>query len=72
MATIERRSSTGSTSPLHQRTKGIAHQAAVRALAIKWIRVVFRCWQNRTPYDDSVDLKALQQRGSPLIHTLGH
>jgi transposase len=37
-----------------QRDKGTSHQAAVRALAFKWIRVVFRCWQNRTPYDESV------------------
>jgi transposase len=55
-----------------QRDKGTSHQAAVRALAFKWIRVVFRCWQNRTPYDESVYLTALKQRGSPLIHTLAH
>jgi hypothetical protein len=72
MAAIEGRSATGSASPLHQRDKGTSHQAAVRALAFKWIRVVFRCWQHRTPYNDSIDLNALQQRGSPLIHTLRH
>lgn len=55
-----------------QRDKGTSHQAAVRALAFKWIRVVFRCWQNRTPYDESVYLTALKQRGSPLIHNLAH
>jgi transposase len=55
-----------------QRDKGTSHQAAVRALAFKWIRVVFRCWQNRTPYDESVYLTALQQRGSPLMHNLAH
>jgi hypothetical protein len=53
-----------------QRDKGTSHQAAVRALAFKWLRVVFRCWQNRTPYDESVYLTALTQRGSPLIHNL--
>jgi transposase len=53
-----------------QRNKGTAHQAAVRALAFKWIRMLFRCWQNRTPYDESVYLNALQRRGSPLIHNL--
>jgi transposase len=50
-----------------QRTKGLTHQAAVRALAFKWIRIVFRCWQQRTPYDESVYLLALQKRGSPLL-----
>jgi transposase len=53
-----------------QRDKGTSHQAAVRALAFKWIRILFRCWQNRTPYDASRYLNALQRRGSPLIHNL--
>jgi len=51
-----------------QRDKGNAHQAAVRALAFKWIRILFRCWQDRTPYDESVYLNALNSRGSSLIH----
>jgi transposase len=54
-----------------QRHKGTAHQAAVRALAFPWIRMVFRCWQKRTPDDESVSLNALERRGSPLIHHLG-
>ena len=51
----------------HQRDKGVSHQTAVRALAFKWIRIVFRCWQTRTPYDESVYLAALQRRKSSLI-----
>src|SRR5712692_6115751 len=51
-----------------QRDKGKAHQAAVRALAFKRIRILFRCWQERTPYDESVYLNALHSRGSSLIH----
>jgi transposase len=53
-----------------QRHKGTSHQAAVRALAFTWIRILFRCWQHRTPYDESVYLNALERRGSPLIHNL--
>lgn len=53
-----------------QRDKGTSHQAAVRALAFKWSRILFRCWQNQTPYDESVYLNALKHRGSPLIHNL--
>jgi transposase len=53
-----------------QRDKGASHQAAVRALAFKWIRIVFRCWQTGTPYDESVYLAALQRRGSSLIANL--
>jgi hypothetical protein len=30
-----------------QKAKGCSHQAAVRALAFKWIRILYRCWQAR-------------------------
>jgi transposase len=50
-----------------QREKGSTYQAAVRALAFKWIRILYRCWQTRTPYDESRYLRALKRRGSPLI-----
>jgi len=53
-----------------QRDKGQAHQAAVRALAFKWSRILYRCWQDRTPYDESVYLQALKCRPAPLLHTL--
>jgi transposase len=36
-----------------QRDKGKAHQVAVRALACKWSRILYRCWQHRTLYDES-------------------
>jgi transposase len=55
-----------------QRDKGKAHQAAVRALAFKWIRILYRCWQARTPYDESVYLQALKRRSAPLLHHLAH
>ena len=50
-----------------QRDKGCSHQTAVRALAFKWIRILYRCWQNRTPYDESKYLNALKRRDSPLL-----
>ncbi len=50
-----------------QRAKGSSYQAAVRALAFKWIRILYRCWATRTPYDEAKYLKTLQQRGSPLL-----
>jgi transposase len=51
-----------------QRDKGCSYQAAVRALAFKWIRILYRCWQTNTPYDEAVYLKALKRRGSPLLN----
>lgn len=54
-----------------QRDKGASHQTAVRALAFKWLRILYRCWQSRTPYDESKYLEALRRRGSPLLKHLG-
>ena len=53
-----------------QRDKGCNHQAAVRALAFKWIRILYRCWQTQTPYNEAVYLKALKRRGSPLLNQI--
>jgi len=49
-----------------QRGKGKSHQAAVRALAFKWIRIIWKCWQARTPYEEATYLAALHKQGSPL------
>ncbi len=48
-----------------QRARGSGHHAALRALAFKWIRVLFRCWKNRTPYDEQRYMQALEQRRAP-------
>ena len=53
-----------------QRERGKTHQMAVRALAFKWIRILYRCWQNRTPYDEAKYLMALKAKGSPLVAAL--
>jgi transposase len=50
-----------------QRTRGHSPQAAVRALAFQWGRMIFRCWKNHTPYKELVYLTALQKRGSSLL-----
>jgi transposase len=50
-----------------QKAKGASHQAALRALAFKWARILYRCWVERTPYDESRYLKALQKRRSSLL-----
>jgi len=53
-----------------QREKGSSYQAAVRALAFKWIRILFKCWKTRKPYDEATYLNALRKRGSPLLKNL--
>ncbi len=44
--------------------KGKKYNTVVRALAFKWIRILFRCWKDRTPYDDNKYMEVLKKRGS--------
>jgi len=53
-----------------QRARGNDHHAALRALAYKWMRILFRCWQERRPYDETEYIAALHRRGSPLATKL--
>jgi transposase len=48
----------------YYRDKGKKFHAIIRGLAFKWIRILFRCWQNRTPYDEAKYMKMLKDRGS--------
>ncbi len=49
------------------RARGSGHNATIRALAFKWIRILYRCWVDRTQYDEARYLLVLQKRHSPLI-----
>lgn len=51
-----------------QKAKGKSHQAAVRALAFKWIRIIFRCWHTRTEYNEVKYLENLRKKGSSLLN----
>ena len=55
-----------------QRDRGKSHHAVVRALACKWIRIVFRCWKDRVPYNEDAYLAALAKRRSPLLQPAPH
>ncbi len=53
-----------------QIAKGKSAQMAKRALAFKWIRIIFRLWQARISYDDSHYVTRLNKTGSPLAQKL--
>ena len=52
------------------RAKGKAHSVAIRAIAFKWVRIIFRMWKEKDPYSEARYLKALRKAGSPLINGL--
>jgi transposase len=44
------------------RDRGMKHHAALRKIARSWIRILFRVWQTRTPFDSDRYIAKLQQR----------
>jgi transposase len=50
----------------HQLACGKEPAAAARALAFKWQRIVWRCWQKHETYDEGKYLRSLQQKGVKL------
>lgn len=45
-------------------------QAIFRALAYKWIRILWRCWRDHLPYDEARYLAGLRAKGSALLEYL--
>lgn len=50
-----------------QRDRGLKHHAALRKLAYRWIRILYRVWKTRTPYDEQRYLEALRKKNHPLL-----
>ncbi|HYK88878.1 MAG TPA: transposase [Acidobacteriota bacterium] len=45
-----------------KKKEGKSHHSAIRALAYLWIRIIYRCWKDRIPYEEGKYMKALRQR----------
>ena len=48
-----------------KRAAGFGHQAAVRALAYKWIRTMFRLWKTRTTYNENATSSNSNEETAP-------
>ena len=49
-----------------QRAKKKSHYTAVRALAFKWMCILYRCWKDRQPYREDIYLASAAKRALPL------
>jgi transposase len=49
-----------------QQSKGMKRHATLRKLAYRWIRILFRVWQTRTPFDQNRYIQSLLKK-SPEI-----
>ena len=50
-----------------QKNRGKRHQAILRSLACKWIRILWKCWMDHTPYDEARYLKHLASKNPALL-----
>lgn len=53
-----------------QLAKNKRPHASIRALAFKWIRILFRCWQDRVPYNEDLYLSRRNARALQLKDSL--
>lgn len=53
-----------------QRANNKDHHQAIRALAFKWIRILWKLWKDQVPYDDATYLKSLEKKNAPLLATM--
>jgi Transposase IS116/IS110/IS902 family./Transposase. len=53
-----------------QRDRGAGHHAAIRSLAYRWIRILFRCWKLNEHYDEARYIARLRQTNSPVVKRL--
>jgi transposase len=50
-----------------QLSRGKTHHMAARALAYKWLRVLFVCWRDGVAYDEGRYMESLKANNSPLL-----
>jgi transposase len=50
--------------------RGKGHHAAIRALAFKWQRIMWRCWQDHLPYEDAKYVASLKRSARDLYARL--
>jgi hypothetical protein len=55
---------------MSNRNKQVKPSKSDTALAYKWGRILWRCWQDNVPYDEEKYVAALRQKQSPLVKRL--
>jgi len=53
-----------------KKAEGQSHACALRCLAQRWLKILWRMWQTRTPYDESIHLANQRQHGSWVVPLL--
>jgi hypothetical protein len=54
----------------HKRGQGMGHAAALRCLAMRWLKIIWKMWVERKPYDGDRHLRDQVKHGSWVISLL--
>jgi transposase len=54
----------------HELKQGKKKWVAIRKVAFKWIRILWRCWRDGKAYDETTYLRSLQRHGVTLYQSL--
>lgn len=70
-ANLSRRESAWAAAYYKQkRAEGKSHACALRCLAQRWLKILWRMWQTGTPYDESLHLANQREHGSWVVKLL--
>lgn len=50
------------------RKKGQSHACALRCLGQRWLKILWKMWQTKTPYDEALHTRNQTQHGSWVLH----
>jgi len=50
-----------------KKRQGARHATALRCLGQRWLKIVWRMWQNRMPYDEALHMRSLAKSGSWVL-----
>jgi transposase len=50
-----------------KRARGKGHALALRCLGQRWLKILWRMWQERRPYDEALHMKSLAKSGSWVL-----
>lgn len=51
----------------HHRKKGKSHACALRCLSQRWLKILWKMWQTKTPYDPDLHARNQQKHGSWVL-----
>jgi len=52
-----------------KRQAGVTHYTALRGIADRWVKIAYRCWYDRTPYDEAYHQQRRADRQLPRTTT---